>query len=97
MIVAALLALGAADVVGAATVVEQSCDAGDASTVVVCGRRDRESPYRLPKLSERYQPSKIRAETGLGKGVRASAAVTSVDLPGGQKSNRAMITIRTAF
>ena len=97
MIAAALLALGAADAASAATVVQQKCDASDASTLVVCGRRDRESPYRLPKLSERYEPPKIRAEAALAKGVQASAGVTSVNLPGGQKSNRAMITIRTAF
>jgi len=73
------------------------CTSSDPKEIVVCGSRDHDSPYRLPKLPQKYERGSFRAETELVPGVHASAHVDSVDLPGGAKSNRALISIGIGF
>ena len=65
--------------------------------VVICGSRPGESPYRLPRLPERYDPRQIRAETNVIPGVHARAHVDTETRPDGYQSNRVMVTLSTSF
>lgn len=65
--------------------------------VVICGSRPGESPYRLPRLPERYDPKQIRAETNVMPGVHARAHIQSETRPDGYQSNRVMVTLSTSF
>jgi len=51
----------------------------------------------MPRLPERYDPKKIRAETNVIAGVNARAHVDTVDMPDGNRSNRLMVTIGIPF
>ena len=82
---------------GVAATTPSSCASSDPKEIVVCGSRDHDSPYRLPKLSQKYERGAFRAQTELAPGVRASTHVDSVDLPGGAKSNRALVSIGIGF
>jgi len=73
------------------------CPRGASGEVVICGSRPGESPYRMPRLPERYDPKKIRAETNVIAGVNARAHVDTVDMPDGNRSNRLMVTIGIPF
>jgi hypothetical protein len=73
------------------------CTSSDPKEIVVCGSRDHDSPYRLPKLSQNYERGAFHAETELAPGVHASAHVDSIELAGGAKSNRALISIGIGF
>src|SRR4051794_20473860 len=73
------------------------CSSSDPREIVVCGSREHASPYRLPKLSQKYERGAFRAETELPPGLHASAHVNSVDLPGGVKSNRVLLSIGLRF
>jgi hypothetical protein len=73
------------------------CVSSDPKEIVVCGSRERDSRCRLPNLSQKYERGAFRAETELAPGLHASAHVDSVDLPGGAKSNRALLSIGIGF
>ena len=72
------------------------CASANSHEVVVCGSRERNQRYRLPKLADKYKPNAIRAETSIA-GTPAGVHVSEANLPGGQKSKRLMLTISTAF
>jgi hypothetical protein len=61
--------------------------------IVVCGSRETRSPYRLPEISPRYERAPLRAERQIAPGAVASLNVQSVNMPGGLKSDRVMITL----
>jgi hypothetical protein len=86
----------AADPMGVAVGLGESCGAGDPNQIVVCGSREKNQRYRLPKLPDNYDARTIRAETKIA-GIPAGIRINSVDLAGGQKSNRVMLTIATSF
>ena len=98
MILALALAVAAEgtplDVVDA---VRSGCERQAAEEIVVCGAGDRRSMYRLPEVSREYEKAPLRAEKMLGPGVQGSIGLQSVDLPGGHKSQRLMVTIGTKF
>jgi hypothetical protein len=82
---------------GVAATIPSSCASRDPKEIVVCGSREHDSPYRLPKLSQKYERGAFRAETELAPGLHASAHVNSVQLPGGVKSNRMLLSIGLGF
>ena len=63
--------------------------------VIVCGRRDHSSRFRLPPPT-RYEPDLPKAELLLGNGTSLSAETEQVDI-GGTPSNRAMIRLKFKF
>ena len=73
------------------------CVSRTSDEVVICGSRRGQSPYRLPRLPERYDAAQIRAEADLIPGVHGRAHVDSVGMPDGYRSNRVMVTISTGF
>lgn len=73
-----------------------ACPKGSSDEIVVCGSRNRRSPYRLPDLPHSYDRKPIRAETTIG-GVPARVDVQSQARPDGLVDKRVMITISTAF
>jgi hypothetical protein len=73
------------------------CDRGAGQEIVVCGTRTGPSPYRLPKLPEKYGPKQIRAETDAIPGVHTRAHVDSSTMPDGNVSKRLMVTFTTPF
>jgi len=75
----------------------EGCPRGASGEVVICGSRPGESPYRMPRLPERYDPKKIRAETNVMSGVHARAHVDTQTRPDGYQSNRVMVTLSTSF
>ena len=85
-----------ADPLGVADVLPGKCRSGDSKEVIVCGSREKSRRYRLPQLSQEYDRSAVRAETEIA-GMSVRAHVDSVGLPGGQKSNRVMLTVSTSF
>ena len=92
-----LLAAAVADPLAVASAARGDCASSDPREIVVCGPRDGDRQYRLPKLPEKYDRGSIRAETSLAPGVRARAHIDSVELPGGVKSDRFMITVGVGF
>ncbi len=64
--------------------------------IVVCGSRSGESPYRLPKLPERYDRKPLRAQATIA-GVPAAARITSSIRQDGLQDNRLMITFALPF
>jgi hypothetical protein len=82
---------------GVTATIPNSCVSSDPQEIVVCGSREHDSRYRLPKLSQKYERGAFRAEAELAPGLHASAHVNSVDLPGGAKSNRMLLTIGIGF
>jgi hypothetical protein len=70
------------------------CRKATADEVVVCGRRDGRSPYRLPVLPNRYETQRLRAQTEIAPGVRTSIDVAPVELPEGVMSNRLLLSIK---
>src|SRR5438067_13316468 len=77
--------------------VPNSCVSTDPKEIVVCGSREHDNRYRLPKLSQKYERGAFRAETELAPGLHARANVDSVELPGGGKSNRVLLSIGLGF
>jgi hypothetical protein len=73
------------------------CASSDPKEIVICGSREHDSRYRLPKLSQKYERGAFRAESELAPGLHASAHVNSVELPGGAKSNRVLLSIGIGF
>ena len=63
--------------------------------VIVCGRRDETSRYRIPPPAS--SPSrKDRAEWQVGEGASVSAETENVDI-GGTPSNRVMLRLKIKF
>jgi hypothetical protein len=73
-----------------------TCTSRNPSEIVVCGLREKSQRYRLPKLPDKYDRDAIRAEIKVA-GLPTRLHVDSVDLPGGQHSNRLMLTVSTSF
>src|SRR5205823_9211232 len=74
-----------ADPLGVADALPGKCKSGDSKEVIVCGSREKSQRYRLPRRSQEYDQSAVRAETKIA-GMSVRAHVDSVELPGGQKS-----------
>jgi hypothetical protein len=73
------------------------CNRSRGNDIVVCGSRTGPNPYRLPKLPQKYDARRIRAETNLIPGVKSSAHVDTVGMPDGNRSNRLMVTFKLPF
>ena len=97
MTLAALLQLGALSASTPTLAQPNPCTGGTSDEVVVCGSRRGESPYRLPKVPERYERKQIRAETNIIPGVHSRAHIDSQTMPDGNRSNRVMLTLSTSF
>jgi hypothetical protein len=75
-----------------------ACDRRPGNDIVICGSRTGPSPYRLPKLPDKYEAKRIRAETNIIPGVKTSAHVDTVAAtPDGYRSNRVMVTFKVPF
>ena len=91
----ALLTLAATAAPAAAA---DDCDRSSGTDIVICGSRTGESPYRLPKLPQRYDRKQIRAETNVIPGVNTRAHVDTVAATAdGYPSNRVMVTFSLPF
>jgi hypothetical protein len=77
--------------------IPNGCGSSDPKEIVVCGSREHDNRYRLPRLSQKYERVPFRADIELAPGLHASAHVNSVELPGGAKSNRVLISIGLGF
>jgi hypothetical protein len=87
------LAAGAAP-----TATNDECNRSGGTDIVICGSRTGESPYRLPRLPQRYDPKQIRAETDAIPGVKTRAHVDTVAATAdGYPSNRVMVTFSLPF
>jgi hypothetical protein len=64
--------------------------------IVICGSRTGDSPYRLPRLPERYDKKPLRAQTTIG-GAQAAARITSPIRQDGLQDHRIMITFALPF
>jgi len=73
------------------------CGSRDPSEIVVCGRRTLRNAYPLEEMERVFTPRPVLAERHLGGASTARAFVESVEMPGGQVSNRMMIGIKTRF
>lgn len=72
------------------------CPKGSRDEIVICGSRDRQSRYRLPKLPQIYDRKPLRAEADIG-GTHARAQVQSEVRPDGLVDKRIMITFTAPF
>lgn len=63
--------------------------------VVVCGRKEERSPYRLPILPK-VEEKQVKAEKLLGGGAAVAAETEQVDV-GGFPSNRLMVRFKVKF
>lgn len=71
--------------------------ATDDSEILVCGRRDTDSRYRLKPLdTSRYEPNR-RAETTLVGDLKGAAEVEQKELAPGMTSNRIMFRLKLPF
>jgi hypothetical protein len=73
------------------------CPKSGGDEIVVCGSRERQSPYRLPKLSDKYERKAIRAETDAIPGVHARAHAESERMADGNLSKRLLVTFSLPF
>ena len=74
-----------------------SCRPTAPGEIVVCGQRQGESPYRLPKLPTKYDRKAIRAETDIIPGVHSDAHVEAAGRPDGYVAKRLMVTFKMPF
>jgi hypothetical protein len=74
---------------------ERCSEAGGTGEVVVCGRRDGQSPYRIGPQSP-TPPALPDAQFNISDGVQAGATAEQGDV-GGIPTNRAMITLKIKF
>ncbi|HEV8408490.1 MAG TPA: hypothetical protein VGQ34_11200 [Sphingomicrobium sp.] len=89
--------LQAAAVAGTQPGATDGCKRIPQDEIVVCGSRSGESPYRLPKLPEKYARKPIRAETDAIPGVHTRVHVQSEGMPDGNVSKRLMVTFSLPF
>lgn len=69
----------------------------DDTEILVCGRRDANSRYRLKPLdTSRYEPNR-RAETTLLGDLKAAAETEQKELAPGVTSNRIMFRLKLPF
>lgn len=69
----------------------------DATEILVCGRRDANSRYRLKPLdTARYEPNR-RAETTLVGNLKGAAETEQKELAPGVTSNRVMFRLKLPF
>lgn len=73
------------------------CPRTSQGEIVVCGSRTGESPYRLPKLPDKYDRKPIRAETDAIPGVHTRAHTQSEAMPDGKISKSLMVTFSLPF
>jgi hypothetical protein len=73
------------------------CRPASSGEIVVCGTPRAESPYRLPKLPDTYEPKPVRAETDVIPGVHTRAHVESERMLDGNVSKRLMVTFTVPF
>ncbi len=73
---------------------ERRCGEGDATEIVVCGRRRPEPGL---ELDPRWIDKPLKAEIGLRGGATLRAYGESVEMPGGHVSKRGMIGIKLPF
>ena len=92
----ALLPLAAAtgSIAAATTGCEEARGGPD---IVICGERGRVSPYRLPRLPDKYDRKAIRAETDVVPGVHARARIDTSIRPDGLQDQRLMLIMSTHF
>jgi hypothetical protein len=74
-----------------------SCNPKPGGEIVICGSRTGESPYRLPKLPDKYERKPLRAETDAIPGVHTQAHVESETNPDGSIAKRLMLTFKVPF
>jgi len=73
------------------------CNRAEKGEIVVCGSRPGENPYRLPKLTDKYERKPMRAEIDAIPGVHTQAHVESETLADGNVAKRVMLTFRVPF
>lgn len=73
------------------------CGKSDSGEVIVCGNRQDQDRYRLPKLPEKYEGKSIRAETDVIPGVHTRAHVESETMIDGQESKKLLVTFTIPF
>lgn len=73
------------------------CSFSDDRDIVICGRRDTASRYRLPPPdTTRFEPRR-RAETMLTGDLKGAAEVESREIAPGMTSNRIMVRLKLPF
>ena len=65
--------------------------------VVVCGRRRQGGDYPMARWARVFATRPLAAEIGIGRDVRASVLVDSVELDRGAVSNRVMVRFTWPF
>ncbi len=75
---------------------KRDCTSAQGDEVVICGRADEQSPYRLKPLPPRFErPLLPKAEMGV-LGGRGSVEAEQADV-GGVPSRRAMVRLKWKF
>lgn len=96
-VIGSLVLLQLALVANSPPISQDQCNRPRNGEIVVCGSRPSESPYRLPKLTNKYEHKPIRAETDAIPGVHTQVHVQSETMPDGNVSKRLMLTFRLPF
>ncbi len=73
-----------------------NCESSSPYDVVVCGRRHSDRNRVLP-IEGDYETGPLRAETGVGGGMKAAMEAEQVQFPNGTKSNRMMMRLKIPF
>ena len=75
-----------------------ACGPSAPDQITVCGTRNGESPYRLPKTAKDYAPKPLpKAEVHLAEGVTANAHAESQVMPDGKAGKALMLTVKIKF
>jgi hypothetical protein len=82
---------------GVSATLPDNCSSADPQEIVVCGSHEKSQRYRLPVLPKRYEPTPFLLDAQLASGLRGTVHLDPVELPGGAKSNRLLITVSTHF
>lgn len=75
---------------------ESACGAGTGGDIVVCGRRNAPDHQHYLKMEDLFRDKPVRAEADVG-GIKAKAHADSVQMPNGEISKRALITLIKPF
>lgn len=78
-------------------VLRRACVGATPDEIVVCGRPPPGGDYPLEEMAKIYESGPLDSEVSLGEGVRGSVTVSSVEMPGGQISKRAMVNVGVKF
>jgi hypothetical protein len=73
------------------------CRRAQNGEIVVCGSRRGDNPYRLPKVTDKYERQPIRAETDAIPGVHTQAQIDAHARSDGYVAKRLMLTFRAPF